>query len=148
MVGKLLLQTILIVIIGITFNPMIAWSNKVGRISQSSALGENTDIPKVSVHPSNGLTLSFTRTDEFVQQVRVKKGMVDLQFDSQLPSSSDANTNGAKIIYITPKRSTSSSFLMSIVTNNSSNQHRIYQLMLTVTKTEFLMVEIVPDKLM
>lgn len=133
--------------IGLTLCPVNTWANKVGQISASSALGENTVIPEASIDPSQGLTISFIRTNEYVQQVRVKRGLVDLQFDSALPSGSEASP-GAKVIYVSPKSRNSSIFRMSVVTNDSVNKRRLYQILLKVASTEFFTVEVVPDSVL
>lgn len=137
-------------------------------IGQSQGTGGN-DLPTLEISPLWGLTISFIKTNELVQQVRISdpaKVLVD--FDSPLaggePRSSQLggqsrSLTGAAVIYLrqigtpfklptrlTARAKKSSKLPLTVITTDRSNQRKLYQFLLVLGKdTKYSTVEIVPD---
>jgi hypothetical protein len=140
---------------------------------ESQGIG-GKDVPTLDVSPLWGLTLSFIKTNEVVQQVRIgDPSRVVVDFDTPLSGgvstetrqSGAANTavrSGAAVIYLRqigdplklPTRLTasakkSSKIPLTVITVDRSNQRKLYQFLLVLGKnTKYSTVEVVPDSLM
>jgi hypothetical protein len=138
-------------------------------IGQSQGLG-GKDVPVLEISPLWGLTISFIKTNELVQQARISdpaKVLVD--FDSPLvggvePRLATADSprrapTGAAVIYLrqigdpfklptrlTAKAKKSNKLPLTIITIDRSNQRKLYQFLLVLGKdTKYSAVEVVPD---
>jgi hypothetical protein len=139
---------------------------------ESQGLG-GKDVPTLDVSPLWGLTLSFIKTNEVVQQVRIgDPSRVVVDFDTPLSgvstetrqsgAASTAVRSGAAVIYLRqigdplklPTRLTasakkSSNIPLTVITVDRSNQRKLYQFLLVLGKnTKYSTVEVVPDSLM
>jgi hypothetical protein len=138
--------------------------------SESQGMG-GKDVPTLDISPLWGLTISFIKTNEMVQQVRISDpSRVVVDFDTPLGSgetrqSALANTqtrSGAAVIYLRqigdplrlPTRLTasakkSSKIPLTVITVDRSNQRKLYQFLLVIGKnTKYSTVEVVPDNLL
>jgi hypothetical protein len=138
-------------------------------IGQSQGTGGN-DLPTLEISPLWGLTISFIKTNELVQQVRISDpARVLVDFDSPLTGggeprlpqlgSQSRSLAGAAVIYLRqigtpfklPTRLTasakkSSRLPLTVITTDRSNQRKLYQFLLVLGKdTKYSTVEIVPD---
>ncbi len=138
-------------------------------IGQSQGLG-GKDVPTLEISPLWGLTISFIKTNELVQQARISDpARVLVDFDSPLAGSSEPRVSqlgapgrsqgGAAVIYLrqigdpfklptrlTAKAKKSSKLPLTIITIDRSNQRKLYQFLLVLGKdTKYSAVEVVPD---
>jgi hypothetical protein len=138
-------------------------------IGQSQGLGGN-DIPTLEISPVWGLTISFIKTNELVQQARISDpSRVLVDFDSPLTGGIEPRTpqlgapgrtpTGAAVIYLrqigdpfklptrlTAKAKKSNKLPLTIITTDRSNQRKLYQFLLVLGKdTKYSTVEVVPD---
>jgi hypothetical protein len=138
-------------------------------IGQSQGLG-GKDVPTLEISPLWGLTISFIKTNELVQQARISDpARVLVDFDSPLAGGSEPripqisvpgrSQGGAAVIYLrqigdpfklptrlTAKAKKSSKLPLTIITTDRSNQRRLYQFLLVLGKdTKYSTVEVVPD---
>lgn len=142
------------------------------QVSISQSQGTNgKDLPNLEISPLWGLTISFLKTNETVQQVRISdpaKVLVD--FDSPLSGGLEPRSplavgtqgrsiSGASVIYLrqlgdpfklptrlTAKAKKSNQLPLSVITIDKSNQRKLYQFLLVLGKdTNNSTVEIVPD---
>jgi hypothetical protein len=142
------------------------------QVSASQSQGQGgKDVPTLEISPLWGLTISFIKTNELVQQVRISDpSRVLVDFDAPLGSGTETrqqvqtNTqgrtiNGASIIYLRqigdpiklPTRLTrsaknSNKIPLTVITVDRSNQRKLYQFLLVLGKdTKYSTVEVVPD---
>jgi hypothetical protein len=138
-------------------------------IGQSQGLG-GKDVPTLEISPLWGLTISFIKTNELVQQARISDpSRVLVDFDSPLAGGSEPRIPqlgvpgrtqaGAAVIYLrqigdpfklptrlTAKAKKSSKLPLTIITTDRSNQRKLYQFLLVLGKdTKYSAVEVVPD---
>ncbi|KAM3095556.1 hypothetical protein ACKFKG_13160 [Phormidesmis sp. 146-35] len=142
------------------------------QVSASQSQGAGA-VPTLDLSPTWGLTVSFIKTGELVQQVRVgDPSRVVVDFDSPLSpagisgaANSGTQSNaatGATVIYLrqlsTPlnldlrlpnaARDTSQ-VPLTIITLDRANTRRLYQFRLILGKqTDYSTVEVVPDTMM
>ncbi len=126
-------------------------------------------VPTLDVSPTWGLTLSFIKTGELIQQVRVgDPSRVVVDFDSPLaPAGQSSNaspaqgriSSGATIVYLRqlsepldlglrlPKDARNTQQVpLTVLTVDRANQRRLYQFRLLLgRKTDYSTVEVVPD---
>jgi hypothetical protein len=133
------------------------------------------DLPTLEISPLWGLTISFLKTNEVVQQVRISDpAKVAVDFDAPLsgglepraslqlatqPGNPGRSISGASVIYLrqlgdpfklptrlTAKAKKSSKLPLTVITLDKSNQRKLYQFLLVLGKdTNYSTVEIVPD---
>jgi hypothetical protein len=138
-------------------------------IGQSQGLG-GKDVPTLEISPLWGLTISFIKTNELVQQARISDpARVLVDFDSPLAGGNEQripqlgapgrSQGGAAVIYLrqigdpfklptrlTAKAKKSSLLPLTIITTDRSNQRKLYQFLLVLGKdTKYSAVEVVPD---
>jgi hypothetical protein len=146
------------------------------QVSASESQGSGgKDVPTLDISPLWGLTLSFIKTNEVVQQVRIgDPSRIVVDFDTPLGGVSNTETrqsavnntspatrSGASVIYLRqigdplklPTRLTasakkSSKIPLTVITIDRSNQRKLYQFLLVIGKnTKYSTVEVVPDSL-
>jgi hypothetical protein len=146
------------------------------QVSIGQSQGTNgKDLPTLEISPLWGLTISFLKTNEVVQQVRISDpAKVAVDFDAPLsgglepraplqlatqPGNSGRSISGASVIYLrqlgdpfklptrlTAKAKKSSKLPLTVITLDKSNQRKLYQFLLVLGKdTNYSTVEIVPD---
>jgi hypothetical protein len=142
------------------------------QVSASQSQGQGgKDVPTLEISPLWGLTISFIKTNELVQQVRISDpSRVLVDFDAPLGGGAETrqqlqvNTqgrtiNGASIIYLrqigdplklptrlTRSAKSSNKIPLTVVTIDRSNQRKLYQFLLVLGKdTKYSTVEVVPD---
>ena len=138
-------------------------------IGQSQGLG-GKDVPTLEISPLWGLTISFIKTNELVQQARISDpARVLVDFDSPLAGGSESRVlqtgvpgrspGGAAVIYLrqigepfklptrlTAKAKRSNKLPLTIITTDRLNQRKLYQFLLVLGKdTKSSAVEVVPD---
>jgi hypothetical protein len=160
----------------LSFTPISLAEIGFRQVSSSQSQGSNgKDVPTLDVSPLWGLTISFLKTNELVQQVRIgDPSRIVVDFDAPLTGgAADArqavqtNTqgrtlNGASVIYLRqigdplrlPTRLTrsaknSNKIPLTVITIDRSNQRKLYQFLLVLGKdTKYSTVEVVPDSQM
>ncbi|MBW4444455.1 MAG: hypothetical protein KME10_25185 [Plectolyngbya sp. WJT66-NPBG17] len=149
-------------------NPVHAMAFRQVSASMSQGIGGSA-VPMLDVSPTWGLTLSFIKTGELIQQVRVgDPSRVVVDFDSPLalvgqsgnaPTSQGRTTSGATIVYLRqlsepldlglrlPKDARNTRQVpLTVVTVDRANQRKLYQFRLLLgSKTDYSTVEVVPD---
>jgi hypothetical protein len=140
--------------------------------SQGQGIG-GKDVPTLEISPLWGLTLSFIKTNEMVQQVRISDpSRVIVDFDAPLGGGEIRPTlqtgtqgrtmTGATVIYLRqlgdplklPSRLTagakkSNKIPLTVITVDRANQRKLYQFLLVLGKdTKYSTVEVVPDSMM
>lgn len=137
--------------------------------SQSQGSG-GKEVPTLDISPLWGLTLSFIKTNEVVQQVRISdpsRILVDFdaplggEFRPTLQTGTQGRTmSGATVIYLRqigdplklPTRLTASAkksnkIPLTVITIDRTNQRKLYQFLLVLGKdTKYSTVEVVPDR--
>jgi hypothetical protein len=137
-------------------------------VSQSQGQG-GKDVPTLEVSPVWGLTISFIKTNELVQQVRIgDPARILVDFDAplvgdnrpQIQGNTQGRTmNGASVIYLrqigeplkihnrlTRSAKKSNKIPLTVITIDRSNQRKLYQFVLVLGKeTKYSTVEVVPD---
>lgn len=149
-------------------NPAHAMAFRQVSASTSQGVGGSA-VPTLDVSPTWGLTLSFIKTGELIQQVRVgDPSRVVVDFDSPLgsvgqsgnaPATQGRVASGATVIYLRqlseplnlglrlPKDARNTQQVpLTVLTVDRANQRRIYQFRLLLgRKTDYSTVEVVPD---
>ncbi len=146
------------------------------QVSIGQSQGTNgKDLPNLEISPLWGLTISFIKTNEVVQQVRISDpAKVAVDFDAPLSGglepraplqlatqsgNSGRSISGASVIYLrqlgdpvklptrlTVKAKKSNKLPLTVITIDKSNQRKLYQFLLVLGKnTNYSTVEIVPD---
>jgi hypothetical protein len=141
------------------------------QVSASQSQGQGgKDVPTLEVSPVWGLTISFIKTNELVQQVRIgDPARVLVDFDAplvggdarpQIQGNTQGRTmNGASVIYLrqigeplkihnrlTRSAKKSNKIPLTVITIDRSNQRKLYQFVLVLGKeTKYSTVEVVPD---
>ena len=139
------------------------------QVSASQSQGAGA-VPTLDVSPTWGLTVSFIKTGELVQQVRVgDPSRVVVDFDSPLSPAGTSGTinsgtqsnaaTGATVIYLrqlsTPLNlnlrlpnaaKDTSQVPLTVITLDRANTRRLYQFRLILGKqTDYSTVEVIPD---
>ncbi|MBD1847553.1 hypothetical protein H6F89_29955 [Cyanobacteria bacterium FACHB-63] len=153
---------------GAIANPVHAIAFRQVSASVSQGIGGGA-VPTLDVSPTWGLTLSFIKTGELIQQVRVgDPSRVLVDFDSPLvpvmqsentPTNQGRIASGATIIYLRqlsepldlglrlPKDARNTQQIpLTVLTVDRTNQRRLYQFQLLLgRKTDYSTVEVVPE---
>lgn len=162
------LSGILIASSGAIANPVHAMAFRQISASVSQGIGGGA-VPTLDVSPTWGLTLSFIKTGELIQQVRVgDPSRVVVDFDSPLaPVGQSENSlstqgriaSGATVVYLRqlseplnlglrlPKDARNTQQVpLTVLTVDRANQRRLYQFRLLLgRKTDYSTIEVVPD---
>lgn len=142
------------------------------QVSASQSQGSGA-VPTLDVSPTWGLTVSFIKTGELVQQVRVgDPSRVVVDFDSPLSPAGTSGTinsgtqsnaaTGATVVYLrqlsTPLNldlrlpnaaKDTSQVPLTVITLDRANTRRLYQFRLILGKqTDYSTVEVIPDAMM
>jgi hypothetical protein len=140
------------------------------QVSASQGQGSGgKDVPTLDISPLWGLTISFIKTNELVQQVRISDpARVVVDFDAPLGgeirqplqlNTQGRTMSGASVIYLrqighplqlptrlTPKAQKSNQIPLTVITIDRANQHKLYQFLLVLGKdTKYSTVEVIPD---